>query len=180
MGSVREIVADYIARCRAGVELEMSFYGQRPSLKEAIRVGANAIRVDGKRHDHQRRIPAASLSELGRRLETEEPQIRSCQSFRHLHELIKSTAMGIPKIGKLTVYDTAVRIGAKVGLAPQDVYLHAGTTKGVAAFRIDTSAEFIEPAELSCEFQKLKPFEIEDVLCIYKKDFHRLAQGGKL
>lgn len=65
-----------------------------------------------------------------RRLETEEPQIRSCQTFRQLRELIKSAAMEVPKIGELTVYDTAVRIGAKLALAPQDVYLHAGTKKG--------------------------------------------------
>lgn len=68
LGTVQEIIADYIRRIRPGVKLELSFYASRANLAETIRVGANARTFDDKRHDHQRRIPGRSLAELARRL----------------------------------------------------------------------------------------------------------------
>jgi hypothetical protein len=105
-----------------------------------------------------------------------EPEVKASKTFADLHGLVKKLAEGIYRIGELTIYDTAVRIGAKLGLAPQEVYLHAGTRKGAAAFRIDSSATTIAPTDLPLEFRKLEPFEIEDILCIYKTDLHRLAR----
>jgi hypothetical protein len=180
LGTVQEIVADYIRRVRPGAKLELSFYASRATMAEAIRVGANALTVDGKRHDHQRRIPGKSLAELARRLLESEPEVKASTTFADLHDLVKHLAEGVHAIGDLTIYDTALRIGAKLGLPPQEVYLHAGTRKGAAAFRIDTSAETIAPTDLPREFRKLEPFEIEDILCMYKADLHRLARAGKL
>jgi hypothetical protein len=37
----------------------------------------------------------------------------------------------VPGIGELYVYDTALRIGAKLGVFPEKVYLHAGARIGV-------------------------------------------------
>lgn len=180
LGSIQEIVADYVRRVRSSAKLELSFYASRANMAEAIRVGANARTVDDKRHDHQRRIPGKSLAELARRLLDSEPEVKASTTFAELHDLVKHLAEGVYRIGKLTIYDTAVRIGAKLGLAPQRVYLHAGTKEGAAAFRIDTSEEAIAPTDLPREFRKLAPFEIEDVLCIYKADFHRLARARNL
>ena len=180
LGSIQEIAADYIRRVRSGVKLELSFYASRASMAEAIRVGANARTVDDKRHDHQRRIPGESLAELARRLLASESEVKASTTFAQLHDLVKHLAEGVYRIGKLTIYDTSVRIGAKLGLAPQAVYLHAGTRKGAAALGMDTNQESIDPGLLPSEFKKLEPYEIEDVLCIYKKELRKLAQEGKL
>jgi hypothetical protein len=66
------------------------------------------------------------------------------------------------------VYDTALRIGAKLGLEPDVVYLHRGTRSGVKVLGMDAGRPFVRPDELPDELRVLRPHEIEDCLCIYK------------
>jgi hypothetical protein len=67
----------------------------------------------------------------------------------------------------LTIYDTALRIGASLGLEPQSVYLHAGTRFGARRLGLDWRAETIPVSALPPPLRKLKPREIEDLLCIF-------------
>jgi hypothetical protein len=72
------------------------------------------------------------------------------------------------------VYDTALRIGAKLGLEPEVVYLHRGTRRGVRALGLDADRTFVALGELPHELRALRPHEIEDCLCIYKTELaHR-------
>ena len=87
-----------------------------------------------------------------------------------IHEAIS----GLSGIGEVMVYDTAHRIGSYLGLEPEYVYLHAGTRVGAVALGFDRSAGWIEIADLPAAFRRLKPSEIEDCLCIYKKDIQRI------
>jgi predicted kinase len=73
-------------------------------------------------------------------------------------------------IGELYVYDTALRIGAKLNLFPARVYLHAGTRQGARALGLDARADALDMADLPREFHVLKPYEVEDVLCIFKSE----------
>ena len=50
----------------------------------------------------------------------------------------------IHRFGKLAVYDTACRLGVYLGLGPEVVYLHAGTTKGAKALSLDTNRGYLE------------------------------------
>jgi hypothetical protein len=89
--------------------------------------------------------------------------------------------IGSAKIAVLTViYDTAHRIGSKLRLSPECVYLHAGTAEGARFLGIDTKEEFIPKVSLPIELQKLEPHEIEDLLCIYKEELRQLLRLGKL
>jgi hypothetical protein len=89
-------------------------------------------------------------------------------SFEQLHELVHRTVEPISGLGELYVYDTALRIGAKLGLSPKVVYLHAGTRKGAKNLGFKPSRDTISIAALPRALRTLEPREIEDLLCIYK------------
>jgi hypothetical protein len=180
INSLADIVQHYIENYRQKASNELAYYGSSSSLSETIRLAANAILKDGKRHDHQRRIPGSALARLGRRLLAIEQNVEASKSFADLFGLIKDTAKDLKYIGELTIYDAALRIGAKLGQDPQEVYLHAGTRKGAAILGIDTARESVAPTSLPSAFKELKPYEMEDVLCIYKSDLQRLVRMGKL
>jgi hypothetical protein len=74
-------------------------------------------------------------------------------------------------LGELYFYDTALRIGAKLGVLPQAVYLHAGTRAGATTLGLIVDGSVLLKSELPELPQKLQPHEVEDVLCIYKKYF---------
>lgn len=85
-----------------------------------------------------------------------------------MHALIERLVGRTRGIGELYVYDTALRIGAWLELFPGKVYLHAGTRWGARALGFDPKARALEVSELPQELQQLEPYEIEDLLCIFK------------
>lgn len=168
MMPLRDIVADYIRCCREGAEQEQRWFAIQRTLEEAVSRAALAVSPSGKRLSHQRRIPQAVLAESRRRLDAALPALSNAQSFEVLHETVATVIGSIPGIGELTIYDTALRIGAKLQLEPTVVFLHAGTRAGARCLGLSVSRKFIPVVEFPRVFQKLKPQEIEDVLCIYK------------
>lgn len=65
----------------------------------------------------------------------------------------------------------ALRIGAKLELEPNYVFLHAGTRVGARNLGIRISQKLIPIGVFPKPFRKLKAREIEDALCIYKEYF---------
>jgi hypothetical protein len=143
----------------------------RLSDEDAIAAAALCQLPSGKRHSHQRRIPRVSLEESKRRLTANLTEIRTCASFDELYELIEQLIRPIHMIGELTVYDTSLRIGARFGLEPERVYLHAGTRVGARRLGLDWKAGALESDALPAPLRILKPREAEDVLCIYDSWF---------
>jgi hypothetical protein len=90
------------------------------------------------------------------------------RDFETLHADVERRIRPIAGIGPLTVYDTALRIGAKLGIKPNRVYLHAGTTIGARALGLDAVAPSLDPTELPSELRHLELYEVEDFLCIFK------------
>jgi hypothetical protein len=106
------------------------------------------------------------------------PLLKGCTSFDELHELVDRLIRPIAGVGELAVYDTTLRIGARFGLAPAKVYLHAGTRIGARNLGLDARNGELEIADLPPELQTLAAHELEDVLCIYKDDFGKQAAVG--
>jgi len=110
------------------------------------------------------------------------PALQGASSFDELFELVEALIRPIYGIGELAVYDTALRIGERLGLEPTKVYLHRGTREGAKALGLAYRRKAIELAELPTELRSLPARELEDVLCIYKDEFtgrrHRLPRGG--
>jgi len=82
-------------------------------------------------------------------------------------------AIRIKGIAETTCYDIAHRIGARLGLEPEYVYLHAGTRE--AARDLGRRGDKLSISELRIEFRKLSPAEAEDCLCRYKDDIRRIT-----
>lgn len=172
--SIEAIVDHHIAYQRERAAKELKFYKTQPSFEQAIEVSSLA-RIGRKRHPHQRRIPRAALEESRRRLSTADFG-NTCQDFDALHTLVEQQIGDIPGIGRLTVYDTAQRIGAYLGLEPELIYLHAGVIEGAKALGLDVRKHVLTYQEIPKPFHQLKPYEIEDCLCIFKAELRRICK----
>jgi len=163
-GIVRAYRHDYALGARA----ELDYYANLASVDEAVDRASRAERPDGKRHDHQTRIRRDALDEVAQQLKA--VSWNAHKTFPDLHSFLERKIGTIPGIGELMVYDTALRIGAKLGLEPEVVYLHRGTRVGVRALGLDADRPFVTLSELPHELRSLRPHEIEDCLCIYKRE----------
>ena len=163
-----EIVKDYIRTQRPHTGQEMIDFANESSPSEALRRAALCELKSGKRHDHQRRIPRWLLEQVEAKLQAIRGKLSNTADFDALHRLVEQEIGGIKGIGALTVYDITHRIGAYFGKAPERVYLHAGVRVGARALGI--SGDSFDPKILPKPFARLAPSEIEDCLCIYKKE----------
>lgn len=171
------IVQHYLRYFRGRAREELDFYVGQPSLLAAIREAALCRLSNGHRHPHQYRIPLGALVSAERRLQRDIKQLEASASFSELHARVERLIGPIKGIGELATYDIAHRIGAFLKLAPDTVYLHAGTRKG--ARKLNLKGKSLHPSEFPKEFNVLTPAEIEDCLCIYGdefgKDFQQLS-----
>ena len=144
---------------------------QEMTFDEAVSHAGLAERFDPKRnrwlrYDHQRRIPRTSLARARRRLRN--APLRTCATFHELLAVVNNATRDIPKIGELMVYDTALRIGANIGLEPDRVYLHAGTRVGAKKLGLGRGVHWLERRDLPRALRVLPPWQAEDILCIFK------------
>lgn len=166
--SIGIIIQVYIRKFRSLRIEELNYYREQSILRKAIELAALAINRKGKRHSHQRRLRRSTLEQSREILLTNISSIESTKDFDELIQLIEVLLDSATGLGELYIYDTSLRIGARLNLFPGKVYLHAGTRVGAKALGISRKAKAIESESLSVEFQELEPYEIEDVLCIFK------------
>ncbi|MEJ5240332.1 MAG: hypothetical protein WHS87_03970 [Anaerolineales bacterium] len=162
------IIRIYTTQIRPRANRELDWFRQQPTLRETIRLAALAVNSNGKRYSHQRRLSKTVLEQARDILLENEKAIEACQDFDDLFALLERLLAPIKGLGELYVYDTALRIGAKIGLLPRRVYLHAGTRVGAKALGFDGKAKTIEVSQLPDWLHQLEPHEIEDLLCIFK------------
>jgi hypothetical protein len=167
--TLEDIVRDYRKRHGPLAKEEGDLFRNCPSLGRAIEYAGAAQDGNGRRFDHQRRITQTALSASTAKLRRSTKQIESARSFADLHEILEEILRPIFGIGDLYIYDTAVRLGLKLGLAPSRVYLHAGTREGAKALGLHTRQGTLAVDQLPKKLRKLTAGELEDVLCIYKK-----------
>jgi hypothetical protein len=166
---VEAAVSDYIQQHRARAARELEYFSRLLRTdEEALSRAALALLPSGKRHPHQYRVPRAALEESRRLLLENLDMLRQATSFDELFAVVEDLTEPIKGIGELTVYDTALRIGAHFGCQPARVYLHAGTRKGGQALGFDPRRQTIEMDELPEPMRQLSAREAEDLLCIYK------------
>jgi hypothetical protein len=164
------IVRTYIRRVRPRAQAELDWFIRQPTLRDATKNAALARSSKGKRYSHQRRIKRAAIQEALSILPNESDRIKRCRTFAELFKLIDTALEDVSGIGELYVYDTSLRIGAKLNLFPEKVYLHAGTRLGARALGLP-NVPTLSVSEFPKEFRALKPHEIEDALCIFKDEF---------
>ena len=126
----------------------------------------------GHRFAHQRRIPRSALRQAKEALL--KLDFSAVHTFDELYNLVAKTIGPIRSIGALTIYDTAHRIGAYLGLHPEFVYLHAGVCCGAEALDLDCKTNKLPMSALPKPFHRLRPDQAEDCLCIYKQELKAL------
>jgi hypothetical protein len=173
--NLETIVRLYIQRIRPRAEAELAWFVRQPTLRETIRCAALAVNSCGKRYSHQRRIKREAIAQAHSILSGAKPRIKKCADFASLFRLIEAALEDVPGIGELYIYDTSLRIGAKLGILPEKVYLHAGTRTGARNLGLDVAKSTVRMASLPSPFRVLKPHEVEDVLCIFKDELKTSA-----
>ncbi len=172
--SIRAIIQDYMQQHEPRAAEELGFFRQMPNLARAITEAGLARRPDGKRWNHQRRIPALVLERATRQLR--QAALGGACSFADLIARVDRAVRSIHGVGELYVYDTALRIGAHLRLLPTEVYLHAGARVGARALGVEYRAAQVPLDQLPPGLRRLEAYEVEDVLCIYK-DWLVTAKG---
>jgi hypothetical protein len=152
---------------------ERQGFANEPTLEAAVSRAGLAQHYDEKRerwvrYVHQHRIRARVLKVARKRLIA--APLAGCQSFHDLFLQVEKEIGSVRGVGELLVYDTAFRIGAKLGLEPDRVYLHSGTRVGARRLGLHTRAPWVERADLPLQLRCLPPWQVEDILCIYKDD----------
>ncbi len=178
LNSFEAIVADYRRECRRRARAELEWFRSQPSLAHAVELAGLAQGRDGTKCRHQFRIPRAVLRRAASHLARRIAEMEYCRDFHAPVRLVEETIGPVRGVGKLTAYDTALRIGAKLELAPFLVYLHSGTRAGARALGFNGGRRSVGPRELPRAFRALEPHEIEDCLCIYKAEPRRVAGGA--
>ncbi len=166
------IVDAYLSNNAGAEERYLRFYIIQPTLANAVAKSAMAELPGGGRFSHQQLIPHSVLLEAANVLS--KVNFQATRTFDELHSLVQRKIGIISGIGKLTIYDTAHRIGAHLGLHPEFVYLHAGVCSGAKALGLDYKADKLPMSALPKAFQRLRPEQAEDCLCIYKDDLKAL------
>lgn len=184
MPTLKAIVADYVKWERRAARAERRWYANHPSLKSAVESAALAQGLVGEelhpgKHPHQWRLPHAALREARVRLMRRLPEIQRCRSFNDLHDLLLEVVAGVDGLGELYAYDTAARIGARLGLAPKQVYLHRGTREGARNLGFEPTRKAVRRNELPVELRALPADEIENLLCIYKAQLAGAALANR-
>ena len=141
----------------------------------AIHYAGHCMRGDGKRNTHHQRRSQETLFEVESALQKCAGEIRGCATFHELHELIYGETEAIIGAGPLLVYDAATVIAANLGLNPDRIYLHSGTA------RVPNPSSILavvkqSSSELPSAFMRLHCYEIEDCLCLYKRELALIAR----
>jgi hypothetical protein len=169
-GGLDAIVGLYLRDCQPRLAGQLRSFSDEPSLNKAVARACLAQSPDGKRYTHQRRIRLAALQDALVRLQS--GNLSKSATFVH------RSVVHIRGIGELYVYDTALRIGAKLGVFPEYVYLHSGTRVGARNLGLPWEGPHLLRRDLLPAFQGLRPHEVEDCLCIFKDRFRREAPAA--
>lgn len=166
-GLIREYNGDY----RSRIVDQESWFAAQPTLRDAIRFAALARIPGGKKSQHQWRLKNSDLGLAEHALLAIEHEIARSPTFDQLYELICCAIGHIWKAPELYGYDTALRIGARLHLKPDKVYLHRGTRVGARRLGLASKGRTLDISRLPQDIRKLSATELEDFLCIFKDRF---------
>ncbi len=170
--NLEAIARHYRANFQSRSRQELESFRNELTLEAAVHRAALAESSDGKRYSHQRRLSCADLERAGAALQERLTVLAEQPNFARLFEEVGRTLRTERGVGDLYIYDTALRIGAKLGHMPARVYLHAGARTGALALGLDAATRSaLDKGELPPELRTMEMHEVEDILCIYKRYF---------
>ena len=165
-----EIISIYKRYYKQNADGCISYTKQQKNLVAAIYAAAISRDANNKKHSHQYRLPDEVLEQWSDTLIRNSNRITKAGDFDSLLKLL--TELTIPGIGKLTLYDTATRLGAYLNLHPKIIYLHAGTKVGAIKLLGKVAGDAITKEMLP------KPFQRKDLACWEIEDICRLPRSS--
>lgn len=163
-----EIVRHFILHKRNKLHDELDWFAGQSSFSKALDEAVHARDRRGKRLSHQRRLVRHVIPAAFPHLQKVSTQLRHSASFDDLLLHIEKALSGIPRAGDLYFYDTALRLGAFLGLYPTRVFLQTGARRGALRLSRKHQNRSVPLAEFPVDFRALAPFEMENLLCIYR------------
>ena len=136
---------------------------RKMKLGEAIGAAGKKCPCCGMCHPHQRHLANYVIDNFIAKLKELSTRIAKAKDFEELHKIIEGAR--IPGIGSVTLYDAALRIGARISILPEKiVYLHGHAT--IPDGRRSGKVEISSFVPLFAEYG-LKAYEIEEFLCCF-------------
>jgi len=167
-----EIIEEYKAWRQENPDTWINHCKNQEHIEDAIIYAALSENHLGKRNSHQYRLKKITLENFAAKLVDVKEEIIDAKSFEELFGIIEfNKPQGV---GDLTCYDAALRIGARINLYPEKIYLHTGTRRGAEKILgKKVNRKFILQSDLPELFQNenISNAEIEEILCIYKDRF---------
>lgn len=158
-------IENYNQGIRPTVVRDHSHYSSKPTFEALMAAVEKCENHAGRRHSHQWRVAHDACIQTANNLRKSERAIRSCTSFAQLIEIVGECS--VKGYAELSVYDTAVRIGAWLGIYPDYVYLHRGTRVGARMLGLPTNRQYLLISELPVPLQAVSADDAENILCIY-------------
>ena len=174
---IDELITEYLDQeCTCDGDCK-EYFENMPSLKDAIINAALANNERGIRFSHQCWIKYEYLNKAKNKLLKLEQKLDKCKNFDEIWEVVNN--IGVWGFGELCIYDTTQRIGFYLKKYPEKVYLHAGTREGANMLGLKgANKEYLEMSEIPKVFHRLEPAEIENFLCMKKKDFYNFTSSS--
>ncbi|KOY13809.1 hypothetical protein [Paenibacillus xylanivorans] len=159
------------------------FRSKYKKIEEHIKDAVWGYLPNRKRDSHQAQLDKGVLEEVTQQLLDQAiiDQLNQCNSFDEI--LIVIYRIKIKGFGALSVYDTALRLGAYYHLYPDVVYLHRGAEDGakrllnltpsdkrIKYFCNDSNYPYLPKESFPIELQNLTAHHIENFLCRMKED----------
>jgi len=130
-------------------------------------------------NDHFKFFGKSMLIEAKERLLSVLPDFANADTFLDIYEIVRRTTLNIDGLKRMFYYDVSFRIAASRGRVylPKDVFYQRGAEEGAIKLgiiredQIDEDRPYIpykDFLKVSKNFELLKPYEIEDFLCLYK------------
>lgn len=170
--TLEDVVADFKTRFTADRrDTVVDYCAEAEDLNTAMRRAVASRAANGKMHNHQSKMTAATRAAVVSAMSGQLPLLAAQTTFDELHDAVAGVIDSIDGVGPLALYDFSLRIGAYLKLAPDSVYLHAGVRKGAKALGLPYKQHRLLRAELPAALQALPADDVEDLLCTYRMFF---------
>ncbi|MBO5835627.1 MAG: hypothetical protein J6R12_06265 [Bacteroidales bacterium] len=130
--------------------------------------------------DHQFRMRERDVVEAVDKLKTHNILAGTYCDFEELYDAVDAAIGGCTRVGELTVYDTALRIGYLLGVMPKNyAYLFAGGYEGYKRVTNQKKPNYWGKNDIALlqaldpEFKRLNAYKIEDFFCVCKDFFEK-------
>lgn len=134
---------------------------------EIVSKAALSTNANGKMFPHQYRVGKAKTELAANKLLQFEAEILSAQSFEDIFKFTEEVRKLKIGLGHLWSYDTALHIGFKLGLLPNEVYMQAGVVNGyIKLFNKKPNGRKINKNQFPMLAQ-FEAYEIENFLCTW-------------